>query len=151
MNKMSFQSARKKLVFFWLLSSMVIFIIFFLQSAMGKYTEHLKEVWQWLSQYITPSLTLMVGVLIAQNQLTGPDKETDIFYFRLTWWISFFYLAILFLSPFFVPIIHMQQNQDLSIDAQKSIMDAFKTYDNFLMPIQAVAMLSLGLFFTKNN
>lgn len=151
MKTISFQQARKNILMVWLLMSAAIFIIFLIQTLLNRYTSHVKEVWQWVFQYMLPAITLMLGVLIAQMRATASAAKADIFYYRLALGISWFFLGLLFLSSMIVPLIHTQQNQQLAIGDQKNILEAFKTYDNILLPIQGVVMLCLGLFFTKQE
>ena len=150
MKVISFQSARKKLIILWLSMSVAVFLIFFIQSVNDKYTDHLKEVWQWVFQFITPAVTLMIGVLIAQgiNRSGETDKaKVDIFFFRMAMGISLAFLITLFLSPIITPFIHVRQNLNLSMGEQKNILDSFKSFDNYLLPLQGITMLALGFFF----
>jgi hypothetical protein len=149
MKKVSFYTSRKKIISLWLLMSLAIFIIFFIQTLTGKYTDNVKDVWQWLFQFLLPALTLMLGVLIAQFNSTTTDFEVDSFYFKLAFGISIFFLVFLFLSPIIIPILHVNENVHRSIAEQKDILQSFKTVDNFLLPLQGITMLSLGIFFSK--
>ncbi|MCX6303549.1 MAG: hypothetical protein NT040_01135 [Bacteroidetes bacterium] len=149
MKKISYNLARRKLLMLWLIMAAVIFLIFFIQSILGKYTTHVPEVWEWLFHLLTPPLSLMIGILIAQLMSSAADFETDLFYFRLSQGISWFFLVVLLLSAILVPVIHLQQNMSLDKEHEKSIMEAFNTYNNFLLPLQGLSTLALGLFFTK--
>jgi hypothetical protein len=151
MKRISFQQARKNILLVWLLMSGAIFIIFLTQTLFNRYTGHVEEIWQWVFQYMLPAITLMLGVLIAQMSASASTSKADVFYYRLALGISWFFLALLFRSSMIVPLIHIQQNQQLAIADQKSIVEAFKTYDNILIPIQGIVMLCLGLFFTKQE
>ncbi len=147
--KILFTEARKKLLILWLCASASIFFIFFVQTMMGEYTTHVEEVWKWLFQFIIPPLSLMIGVFIAQATSTAADFETDFFYFQLSRGISLFFLVILFLSAILVPVMHLQENAHLEIESQLSIMIAFNSYNNFLLPLQGFSTLSLGIFFAR--
>lgn len=150
MKQIKFSVARKKLVVQWMIFSALIFIIYFVQTLIGRYERYEGEIWEWLFRYITPSLALMIGVLISQVSSGESEVETDILYFRIASWISYFFLIVLFLSAFFIPIIHLQQNRNISItEIQKPITDAMKSYNIFLLPLQGICTLALGLFFTK--
>lgn len=129
--------------------SAAVFLVFFIQTVNGKYTIYVKEVWQWLFQFITPSITLMVGVLIAQSLAGSTEGKIESFYFRVAFAISLFFLVLLLAAPVIVPFLHLRQNAHLAIEQQHNILQAFKTYDNFLLPVQGLTMLSLGLFFNK--
>jgi hypothetical protein len=148
--KINFSIARKKLIMQWLIFSGVIFVIYFVQTLTGRYEHYESDVWEWLFKYITPPLSLMIGVLISQMSAQASDQESDIFYFRLAQGMSYFFLIILLLSAFLIPVIHLMQNRNLSaVEDQKSIMDALKSYNAFLVPVQGLSTLTLGLFFTK--
>lgn len=150
MKKINFSEARKKLIYQWLIFSGTIFIIYFVQTMTGRYEHYESDVWEWLFKFITPPLSLMIGVLISQMSSQASDQETDIFYFRLAQGMSYFFLVILLLSAFLIPIIHLQQNRNLSVvEDQKSILEALKSYNAFLLPLQGLSTLTLGLFFTK--
>lgn len=150
MKKINFSEARKKLIYQWLIFSGTIFIIYFVQTMTGRYEHYESDVWEWLFKFITPPLSLMIGVLISQMSSQASDQETDIFYFRLAQGMSYFFLVILLLSAFLIPIIHLQQNRNLSVvEDQKTILEALKSYNAFLLPLQGLSTLTLGLFFTK--
>jgi hypothetical protein len=150
MKKINFIEARKKLIKQWLIFSAAIFIIYFVQTLTGRYENYQSDVWEWLFKFITPPLSLMLGVLISQMSAQPSDQETDIFYFRLAQGMSYFFLVVFFLSAFLIPIIHLQQNRNLSVlEEQKPILDALKSYNAFLVPLQGLSTLTLGLFFTK--
>jgi hypothetical protein len=149
MATISFQSGRKKLVVLWLLFTLAIFVVFLAQTITGRYTTHAGDVWQWLFSFITPALTLMLGVLAAQMMSNTPDTEVDRFYFRLAFGISVFFLGLFLLAPVLVPALHIRANSGRAFSEQQNILQAFKTYDTFLIPVQGLTMLSLGLFFTK--
>jgi len=150
MRTIDFNVARKKLLMQWIIFSAVIFIIYLIQTLTGRYENYESEIWEWLLKFIIPSLSLMIGVLISHMSSQQSDETTDLFYFRLAQAISYFFLVMLLLSAFIIPIIHLQQNRNLSItDQQKTIEEAMKSYNIFLLPLQGLATLTLGLFFTK--
>lgn len=150
MKQIKFSDARKRLVVQWMVFTSIIFVIYFIQTLTGRYEKYESEVWEWLFKLIIPSLSLMIGVLISQVSAPASEVETDVFYFRLATWISYFFLVVLLLSAFLIPIIHLQQNRNLSItEAPRPITDAMKSYNIFLLPLQGFCTLTLGLFFTK--
>jgi len=149
MKRINSDLARKKLIKQWLIFSAVIFSIYLFQTMTQKYQNHEKDVWEWLFRFITPPLSLMIGVLITHVSSQPTDDDTDSFYLRLTQGISYFYLSILLLSAVLVPIINILQNQNLPLTDQKTIIQAFNTYSSVLTPIQGICTLALGFFFTK--
>ena len=152
----SYSKAQKKLIVQWFIFSAAVFIIFLIQTLTGKYEGHNSEVWEWVFQFITPPLTLMIGVLINQLSATPSDKEVDIFYYRIALGFSIFFLVLLLISSILVPLMHYNQNSTILIttiteENKKTIMDAFGSYNAFLIPISGLTTLTLGLFFTKSE
>jgi hypothetical protein len=150
MKQIKFSVARKRLVVQWMVFSAIIFVIYFIQTLTGRYEKYEGEVWEWLFKFITPSLSLMIGVLISQMSTLASEVETEVFYFRLATLISYFFLVMLLLSAFLIPVIHLQQNRNLSItDTPRPITEAMKSYNIFLLPLQGICTLTLGFFFTR--
>ncbi|HEV7332695.1 MAG TPA: hypothetical protein VGN63_16770 [Flavisolibacter sp.] len=149
MKRISFQASRKKLIILWFSFSAAVFLIFLIQTMTGRYATNNGEAWEWLFSFLTPSLTLMIGVVIADVMQSSPDVEIDAFFYKLAFFVSLFFLLLLFLAPILVPLLHRSQNKNLSINEQKSIIEAFKSYNNFLLPLQGITMVALGLFFSK--
>jgi len=152
----NYSKAQKKLFIQWCIFSGLIFTIYMVQTLTGRYNGHISEVWEWVFQYLTPPLTLMIGIFISRSSSLSTEVEVDRFYYRLALGFSYFFLILLFLSSLLVPAIHVIQNQDIvltEINAsnQKTITDAFKQYNSFLIPIQGLTTLALGLFFTKTG
>jgi len=152
----TYTKAQKKLVVLWCVFSAIVFVIYFVQTLTGKYLDYVGEVWEWLFQFIIPPLTLMIGVLINQLSSGSNDKEVEAFYFRIALGFSIFFLLILLLSAVFVPLMHQAQNSNILVteiteENQITIIDAFEDYNNFLIPIQGITTLALGLFFTKTK
>lgn len=152
----NYSKAQNRLVAQWCIFSGVIFVIYFVQTLTGKFEGQVSDVWEWLMQFIIPPLTLMIGVLISKMSSQSTDKETNLFYFRLASGISYFFLILLLLSSVLVPLIHQSQNSailvtEITEENQITIIEAFKYYNIFLIPIQGITTLVLGLFFTKSK
>ncbi len=151
-----YANAQKKLVVLWCTFSLAVFILFFIQTLTGKYLGHMGEVWEWVLQFIIPPLTLIIGVLISQVTSEPNTRKVDIFYFRLALGFSLFFLVLLFLSAMIVPVLHQAQNSSVLIseiteENKRTIIDAFESYNAFLMPVQGISTLTLGLFFSRTK
>lgn len=151
-----YTKAQKKLIVLWCLVSAIVFIIYFVQTLTGKYLDNISEVWEWVLQFVIPPLTLMIGVLINQLSSESGNKVIDIFYFRVAFGFSGFFLLLLLLSAVLVPFMHHAQNSQVLVteitkENQITIIDAFNSYNNFLIPVQGLTTLALGLFFTKTK
>lgn len=150
MNKLSYTVCRRRLIRLWMALSALVFLLFFVQTLIGRFEHHEKDAWHWLFQFITPAFTLIIGVMVAHSRPTrAREDEIEEFYFQLSFYLSGFFLLVLLSAAVVVPIIHSRQNYGVDILNQKDMVQAFKTYDNFTLPLQGLAMLSLGLFFTR--
>ncbi len=149
MKKVDFYTSRKTLLTHWIVASLVIFVTYFVVARMGRFGASEGEVWSWLFQFILPPLSLMIGVLIVTVTQPPAALEIDAFFFRLALGMSYFFLLLIFLSAFLVPLIHLQQNANLIVTEQIPLIKAFKSYDSILIPVQGLSTLTLGLFFSK--
>ena len=133
--------AQKRLALLWFINAGIIGVFFVLLTVSGKFGDRSKEGWEWFSQNIIPTLTLMIGTFSASMGQAVSTVKIDKFYFSLAYWISIFYLLILYLiigiSPFAFNL-----NQTSFID----LLNSSKIYLNIF---QGVVTFSLGLFFVK--
>jgi len=98
------RTCRRRLTTLWLIGGGLILFILFVQTLNDRYTGSSKIVWDWFLPYIVPNLSLMVGVLVANNlketgtTADGKDeapKTADPFLFRLSLGLSAVYLVSL--------------------------------------------------------
>lgn len=59
-------------------------------TALGRFADKEKEGWEWLSQNIIPTLTLMIGTFYVNVNKHTKEKSIDIFYYRLCYGVSVF-------------------------------------------------------------
>ena len=100
-----------------------------------------KELWNWLLPAFVPSLSLMVGVLVARLGADANDEgsRVDRFLFRLAFWISVVYLAAFGLA--FV-------NATLLSDSARKVI---RESNLWLGPVQGLVTGSLGAFFVHSQ
>lgn len=152
--KVNFSKGQKSLIIQWSIASVIIFVIYLIQTLNDRFGDNTAEVWEWLMQYILPPLTLMIGVMISQVSGSTDEKQVDQFYLRLASGISYFFLLLLFFSPILVPILHQNLAADVLVteiteESKVPIIEAFQSYNTFMLPVQGFTTLSLGLFFSK--
>jgi hypothetical protein len=137
---MTMRGAQRALAGTWFGTSFVIVSIVLIQSILGHYSDP-AEAWGWVTTNLVPTLSLMVGILVAENVgKAEPDRDVDAFLFQLALGLSLFYLLslllTLLLSPFAqsLPLALMKQSQQLWIG-----------------PIQGLVTASLGAFFVRSR
>src|ERR1051326_4090724 len=113
--KMSFvplEQARAKLAGIWFIGSGAVFIILVVQSILGKFGGRLQEVWAWFVPNVLPTLALMLGILGANALTAAQDKrQVKEFFFKLSKYLSIFYVAILALTILLEPLSRMESVQ----------------------------------------
>ena len=98
------------------------------------------EIWNWFLPAFVPSLSLMIGVLLANVEgraATDAPSGIDPFLFRLAFWISAFYLAAFGLA--FVEVLFLVDNA----------RSAIRQSNLWLGPLQGLVTGSLGAFFVR--
>ena len=136
-------TAQKRLTALWFISSALLAVLFIAFTVLNRFGPHDTEAWQWYSQNIVPTLTLIVGSFYAaatQEEATSPP--VDIFYYRVCYYISLFYLLALFATVLAAPFA---QNV-----AQLTMLDLLNNSKIYLTVFQGLVSCSLGVFFVKS-
>ncbi len=141
--------ARWRLAIVWFACCGIVFIILILQSLGGVYGEDLPRVWNWALPNFLPTLALMVSVFAADA--LKPEKNKTYLvrcnFYRLSIWLSAFYLFVLILSISSAPIVHYFNSQQIV-----ERIEILEISNLWLGPIQGLVILTLGiLFFLKQE
>ena len=136
----NFSKAKKKIATLWFVYCALLFLLFFLQSISGKFEDKNQEAWGWFLALIMPNLTLMISVFA--YDISNPGVETSqiaIFFYRLTFSLSLFYLSAILLILLLQPL------------TEKSITQLMNESSIFLGPFQGLVSGSIGLFFVNKE
>ena len=140
MNKFA---AQRRLSILWFINAGVIALIFIFFTIVSRFGDKASDGWQWYSQTVIPTLTLMIGTFTASVSQTKSNLEIDRFYFRLAYYVSIFYFIVLYATILSAPLAF-----NLTETSLVELLNNSKIYLNI---IQGVVTFSLGLFFTKNT
>lgn len=140
MNKFS---AQRRLSTVWFINGGIIALIFVVFTVVGRFGARSSDGWQWFSQNIVPTLTLMLGTFAASFGQKTSKAEVDKFYFQLAYYISIFYFFILYLTIFLAPLAFEVTDT--------SFIDLLNNSKIYLNILQGIATFALGLFFTKKE
>jgi hypothetical protein len=138
--KFEMSRCRRRLATLWFSGAGALFVLLILQSILGRYAERTTDAWSWFLPTIMPTLSLIIGVLVADalGQHRTTVRMAEPFLFRLTFVVSSAYLLgvclVILLKPFSAlgPIELMTQS------------------NLWLGPLQGLAVASLGAFFVKS-
>lgn len=135
--------AQKKISILWLINAGILTLIFILFTVFDRFEEQPMKGWEWYSQNIIPIVSLMLGTFYININKRQSSKKINIFYFRLSYGISIFYLLVLYLTIFLAPLAFMYANI--------SMVDLLSKSKIYLIIIQGLLTYSLGLFFNKES
>lgn len=136
----STRTCKKRLGILWFIGFLILLIVLVIQSLFGKYGAKVEEAWAWFLPTVTPTLSLIIGVLVLDAAAArGTDKEIEPFIFRLAFGLSAVYLALVALTVLFQPFSSL------------SALDLMRRSNLWLLPLQGLVTAALGAFFVKGE
>ncbi|MDD5274155.1 MAG: hypothetical protein PHU14_15740 [Methylovulum sp.] len=134
---------KKWLVGVWFSFGAILFLIMVVTTMVGAYENIAESIWSWFLPSLMPTLSLMIAVLVVDNQDTGRENQTaDRFLFGLSLGISIFYLLLLILVIFIQPFTH---------SFPEAPLEGFKKSNLWLGPLQGLVAAALGAFFINKK
>lgn len=134
----SISKCKKRLAVTWFIGAGVIFFLILLQSIFGRYSERVADAWGWFLPTVMPTLSLMIGVLVADTlRVVKREKNVDPFMYKVALSLSVTYFLVVLvtiaLQPFSsVPPLELLDMSNL-----------------WLAPLQGLVAAALGAFFVK--
>jgi hypothetical protein len=127
----------------WFSLAAILFVTMIITTMVGAYQDVADGVWSWFLPSVMPTLSLMIAVLVADDQGTESLPRTaDKFLFRLSLGLSIFYLLLLVL------VICLQPFTKSFIDTP---LEGFKKSNLWLGPLQGLVAAALGAFFINRE
>ena len=135
---MTMRTSMWRLALTWLLGAGLVFLILVGQSLAGYYEPRTEEAWAWFLPTVMPTLSLIVGALIAdyRDRAAEPAKPVDGRLFWLGAGISAFYLLLVALSILVQPWL-----------SEVTPLELMQRSNLWLGPLQALCVAVLGFFF----
>lgn len=139
MATIEFRTAQKRIAATWFIGAGFLFLIFVLQSVLGKYGADTTKAWNWLLPAIMPTVSLITAVLV--TELNSPDtgKMSDRFLYKMAIISSGIYLGILYLMVFLSPFV----------EGDKTPLEILESSQLWVAPLQGVVVAILGAYFVK--
>jgi hypothetical protein len=129
---------RKKLLWLWLIFSIITILLVLVQTIAGKYEDMLGTTWLWVFVNLLPSLLLLfVAVLLNKN----PSKVLLINTFRAVYGSAWAYLLLLLLTLLALPFA----TANYSIEAY--LKDAYL----WLLPFQIILLVVFCLLYFRKE
>lgn len=133
---LSMPAAKRRLAKIWLIGAAVVFFVVLAMSVVPDDPDFTSKLWAWFLPTVTPTLSLIVGVLVLDATGKGRvAREVDPFLLDFAAWLSLFYLALvgatLLLTPF-----------------SPRLLDSSQLW---LAPLQGLVSAALGAFFVQRD
>lgn len=136
-------SAQKKLSVLWFICSFAVILLFVVFTVTPRFENIVNDAWQWLLNQIIPVLTLFIGIFVKASSGKTKPVKVNIFYYRLTWYLSLGYFLLLFLTIFAIPLAFIYTN--------RGTLDFLKLSSAYLIPFLGLVTASLGMFFSARE
>ena len=140
---MTTESSKWILAAIWLIGAGSVFVLLVAQSLLGHYEPATQDVWGWFLPTVMPTLSLIVGVLVAdrrgdggKTRGKGADRPIDHLFFRLSAGMSVLYLLLVALAVLIQPFL-----------PQTAPLELMHRSNLWLGPLQGLTVAALGVFF----
>lgn len=128
--------ARKRLAVLWFVASALVFLLV-IAASINRDPATLVTLWSWFLPSITPTLSLIIGVLISEHvgRSVIDTRVADPFLLGLSTCLSVAYLALVAASLVFhlIGVLTLESSQ------------------LYLAPVQGLAATALSAFFLKKD
>lgn len=142
---MSVMECRRRLATLWFIGSGVFAIFLIAQSYGQTFGKDPTQVWSLLLPSILPTLSLMIGVFVADMKDPDPKgvkgPRADTFFYHVTFYLSLGYLLLSILNIMIFVFNFTAFHHDP--------LGLLKMSQLWMAPLQGLVAASLGAFFVK--
>jgi len=130
---------QRRLALVWLAGAALLVLLMIAQSIGNKYGGATAQAWDWLLPTVVPTLSLIVGAFAATARQPLQQATVDAFSYRLSLWLSVFYLVLVAAVPLAQPL------------TGRSPLELMQLSKLWLGAIQGVVGISLGVYFVSGG
>jgi len=132
---------KKTLATVWFLGAGILFLLILMQTLFGKYSGEEEKAWSWFLPTVMPTLSLIIGVLVADmtQGLVDEERQIDPFLYKLAISLSIVYFLVVLSGLLLQPFTPMSTLEILSLS------------NLWLGPLQGLVAASIGAFFIKRE
>jgi membrane protease YdiL (CAAX protease family) len=136
--KVPMERCQRNLAILWFVGGGILLILLVIQTMGNHYLDKDNEAWGWLLPNLLPTLSLIIGVLMADTFGRGSKgKQVDTFVYRLALAVSVVYLLLVLLPILAQPVVSYAP------------LDLLKRSNLWLGPLQGLVSATIGAFFVK--
>jgi hypothetical protein len=136
MPRMPLEESRAALSKLWFSGSLLPFLVLVVQSTLGKFSDHLQEVWAWFIPTVLPTLSLMVAVLGSAALGEDDPRLVRKDFFHLAQKLSLAYIGLLSVTILIEPFSPLEGIKLLTAS------------NYWLTPMQGLVVAALSVLFT---
>lgn len=93
--RISVAQCQRRLLAVWGGTSLLAAVMVLVQtSPKGAYHSSANDVWEWFLPAVVPTVSLIVGTVVAGARGPANKATVEVFYYRLALWASLAYLAL---------------------------------------------------------
>ena len=141
MSKVLFFKSRSFLAYLWVVGSVALIVLAISFHVIGdRYGNRDGEVWEWLLPSFMPTLTLIISVLVTDNQNDSSTSTVSKTLFHITAGCASVYLLLLFCL-----LLFPQAGNE--VDS----IDKLKQTSIYLGPLQGIVSAAYGAFFISRS
>ena len=130
---------QRRLALLWVVSSALLVLMMVVQSVGNKYGGSTDQAWGWLLPAIVPTLSLIVGAFASAARRPLDKATADAFSYRLSFWVSAFYLLLVAVVPLVQPL------------TGRPPLELMQLSKLWLGAIQGIVGISLGIYFVSGG
>ena len=132
------QSQRRLLAVWGGMSSLAAVMVLVQTSPHGAYHSNAGDVWEWFLPTVVPTMSLIIGTVVAEARGPAASGTVDVFYYRLALWASLAYLALV------VGLL-------LTYAQSPTPVADLKSTSRFVTGLYSLVGLALGTFFVSKK
>ncbi len=138
-DRLPVRTCQHRLLIVWGAMTAVALVVVLLQTASGGvYAARAGDVFDWFLPTVVPTLSLMVGTVVADARAADTAATVDAFTYRLVFWVSIVYLVLVILA--------------LLMNAQSpDPIGALRALGKIVSGLYTVVGISLGAFFVTRK
>lgn len=130
---------QRRLALLWIAASIGLFLLLIGQSVLGKYGTGSERAWAWFLPTVLPTLSLIVGALVASAKKSVQGETVDGFAYRVSFGLSVFYLVLVGTVPLVQPL------------TTRTPLELMALSNLWLGPVHGLVALSLGVYFVSSR
>ncbi|WP_417377926.1 hypothetical protein [Gimesia sp.] len=136
---LSLEHVRVGLMRIWFIGAGAGFFVLVIQAILGRYGNHVDDVFSWFIPTVVPTLSMILGVVGATAFGPLDKRQVRLSFYELAKWVSLAYIGVLLATIILQPFSPI------------SAIELYKLSNFWLGPIQGLAAAAMAFVFTRTE